>query len=485
MSGDVLTYSVDDGVASIVIDSPPVNALSHRVRTAIHAGMSRAMADDAVKAIVIACAGRTFFAGADVTELSRPIEPPLLSDIMALVESAAKPVIAALHGAALGGGFELALACHYRVAVSAAKVGLPEVALGLCPGAGGTQRLPRLIGVAAAVEAIALGKTIGAQEALKLGLIDELVDSDDPAPSAVTFAHSLIAREASLRRVRDLPLDVDVRVAHEIFSAFRAAHPNLFVGLKAADGVLRAIEAAVGLPFDEGILAERAISRELAATPESAAQRHLFFAERAAAKPPGGEKVKPSGRSLRLEGRKEDVDDWAKLLGSKQVGGDIVVNVSGEKARIALKRTSDLIEIAFESGADAQDLADVMAAVRRVNPAAVFVRSGEGLIVERLTKCAQVTAETLIRAGARREVLASIAPGLLGAAQPTNVDEALAHDLLDPVAAEAACLLHEGVAQRASDIDFAMVRAGRWPPWLGGPLFWAEREGVAKIDAQL
>ncbi|WP_232476316.1 enoyl-CoA hydratase-related protein [Flavisphingomonas formosensis] len=276
----VLDLQVEEDVALLMIDSPPVNALSHRVRIAIRDGLSQALADPRVAGVVLACAGRTFFAGADVTELNRPIEPPLLRDLMDRMEAADKPVIAALHGTALGGGLELALACHYRVAVPTAKVGLPEVALGLLPGAGGTQRVPRLVGVAAAVEMIGLGKPVGAADALRIGLIDAVVGETAMVAEAIAFARSRIG--APLRRVRDLATDLDRAGAQAVFADFRAAHPALFIGFKAADGVLRAIEAAVALPFDEGLDRERSISRELIASPESAAQRHLFFAERAA-----------------------------------------------------------------------------------------------------------------------------------------------------------------------------------------------------------
>ncbi|WP_395647680.1 enoyl-CoA hydratase/isomerase family protein [Terricaulis sp.] len=484
---------MSDGVALIVIDSPPVNALSHRVRIAIHDGVTRAMAEGAVKAVVLACVGRTFFAGADVTELNRPIEPPLLADIMAAFEQSSKPVIAALHGTALGGGFELALACHYRVAVRSAKVGLPEVALGLLPGAGGTQRVPRLIGVAAAVDAIGLGRTIGATEAMKLGLIDAVIDGDDPIAGGLAFARGALERAAPLQRVRDLAVDLSLEQARAVFSDFRAAHPHLFVGLKAADGVLRAIEAAVTLPFDEGLLQERAISRELTASPESAAQRRLFFAERAAAKAPGGAKANDE-TVVRLVGAAAEVAEWSGRLepaGARLASsaGDLVIEVS-EPARVTgatlgFMRTGALVEITYASGASPQALADAMALVRRLGLAGVFVAVGEGLIVERLCARARATADALIAAGASAEALASIAPGLLAASASGGADGKPAFELLDAVAAEAALLVQEGAVERASDIDFAMTRAGRWPIWLGGPIFWAERQGLANVAARL
>jgi len=168
----------DGEIAVITADNPPVNALKHEVRAGLAEGLKHAREDTGVKAVVIACAGRTFFAGADITEFGKPPRAPSLHDVIAAIEAMPKPVVAALHGTALGGGFELALACHFRIAVPAARVGLPEVKLGLLPGAGGTQRLPRLVGPEKALEMIVTGEPIGAAEARVGGIIDEIVEGD-------------------------------------------------------------------------------------------------------------------------------------------------------------------------------------------------------------------------------------------------------------------------------------------------------------------
>ena len=278
------TLRVDDGIAILQLDSPPVNALGHAVRVGIHDGLAAALGDPAARAIVLICAGRTFFAGADITELSGTIHPPLLRDIMALMDQAQKPVVAAMHGTALGGGFELALACHYRVAVPSAKVGLPEAALGLLPGAGGTQRLPRLAGVAAALEMIGLSQTLGAAAAKERGIIDEVVAETGLESGAVAFARVLVARGAKPRLTRELIPDADAGQTAALLAAFRQAHPHLFRGLLAPSCILEAIEAAVNLTFEEGLAREAALSRQLIASPQSAAQRYIFFAERSAAK---------------------------------------------------------------------------------------------------------------------------------------------------------------------------------------------------------
>src|SRR5215510_3842951 len=192
----------DGEVAVITIDNPPGNALKHEVRAGLVDALDRARQDGSVKAVVIACAGRTFIAGADITEFGKPPQPPSLHDVIAAIEAMPKPVVAALHGTALGGGFELALACHFRVAVSGARVGLPEVKLGLLPGAGGTQRLPRLIGPEKALKLVVTGDPIAAAEALADGIIDEIVDGDLTG-AAVAFARRVVTENRPLTLVRD------------------------------------------------------------------------------------------------------------------------------------------------------------------------------------------------------------------------------------------------------------------------------------------
>jgi 3-hydroxyacyl-CoA dehydrogenase len=283
----VLTVQMRDGVAVLRIDSPPVNALGYAVRAGIQEGLQACIGDTAVKAIVIICGGRTFFAGADISEFGQPFRPPSLDDLFSTIETSQKPVIAAIHGTALGGGFELALACHYRIAVASAKVGLPEVALGLLPGAGGTQRTPRIAGVAAALDLIVFGKPLPAAAAKDAHLLDELTNEGALEDDAVAFARKLVSSYAPLRRVRDLNPDLEGEAAAKLFADFRAKNSNTFKGFKAPENIVRAIEAAVALPFDEGLRREAELFEELVGSTESAAQRHIFFAERVAAKIPG------------------------------------------------------------------------------------------------------------------------------------------------------------------------------------------------------
>lgn len=282
---EVTRYERQGCVAVITVDSPPVNALSGPVRQGLHAGVSRALVDDEVRAIVLICAGRTFFAGADIREFGKPRAQPTLLPLLDYLEGASKPLIAAIHGTALGGGLELALVAHYRVAVPSAKCGLPEVKLGLLAGGGGTQRLPRLVGVEKALEMVTTGDPISASEAYELGLVDELVVEGMLREHAIEFAQRIVRECGRLRKVRDLPVRAEPGRSHrEIIDAFRRANAHRFLGFLAPENNIRCIEAAVSLPFDEGIRRERALFEELMASSQSTAQRYLFFAERVASK---------------------------------------------------------------------------------------------------------------------------------------------------------------------------------------------------------
>lgn len=281
------TTEVIDGVGILTIDYPPVNALSVNTRRALDEGFRQFAADDDVKAIVLICAGRTFIAGADISEFGKDMGGPSLQDVFEIIENGDKPVVAAIHGTALGGGYELALICHYRIAVPSAKVGLPEVALGLLPGAGGTQRLPRIVGIPAALDLITSGAPIGAQKALALGMIDALAEEGKLREGAIAFAADLIEKDGPLKRVRDRQDKVEpYRGKPEIYSDYLAKHARAFRGFKAPFNIVKAIEAAAELPFDEGIVRERELFQELVTSTESAAQRYYFFAERQGAKVP-------------------------------------------------------------------------------------------------------------------------------------------------------------------------------------------------------
>jgi len=284
---DVTDYAREGEVGVITLNSPPVNALSFGVRDGLAEGMKAAMADDGAKAVVIICEGRTFIAGADITEFGGAQKGASLFEVQAGIEGASKPVVAAIHGTALGGGLEVALTCHYRVAVPSARCGLPEVNLGLLPGAGGTQRLPRIVGAQRALEMVTSGQHVPAKECLAMGLVDELVEEGKLREGALAFARKILAEGRPLKKVRDLNDKVEAARGHpEIFADFRKSQARKFRGFLAPEYNIRCIEAAVNEPFDEGIKTERRLFMELMTGPQSAAQRYSFFAERQANKIP-------------------------------------------------------------------------------------------------------------------------------------------------------------------------------------------------------
>jgi 3-hydroxyacyl-CoA dehydrogenase len=310
---EVVDLAVEGNVAIVTVNSPPVNALSANVRTGIAEAVQKAGADAAVKAIVIHCAGRTFIAGADITEFGKPPKGVPLGELNAILEASPKPVVAAIHGTALGGGLELALSCHYRVAVPSAKLGLPEVKLGLVPGAGGTQRLPRLVGVERALEAIAFGEPLKASEAATHGLVDVVTGEQSLRADAIVFANQLVAESAPLKKVRDR--SEKLGAGKEVFAAFRKANARKFRGFEAPEACIQCVEAAVNMPFDEGLTFERDTIMRLMPGVQSRAQRYAFFAERQANKIPDVPDTTPTRKIAKVG-----------MIGAGTMGGGIAMN---------------------------------------------------------------------------------------------------------------------------------------------------------------
>ncbi|MGB7372248.1 3-hydroxyacyl-CoA dehydrogenase NAD-binding domain-containing protein [Erythrobacter sp.] len=271
-----------DNVLVIISDNPPVNALGQAVRAGLTEGIAEALSDDGVEAVVIRCDGRTFFAGADITEFGKPPQGPSLPEALDRLEASDKPVVAAIHGTALGGGCEVALACHYRVAVPSAKLGLPEVKLGLIPGAAGTQRLPRLVGAEAALPLVAIGNPIPAKKAKEIGLVDELVGEDSLASDAIAFARSKIGQPVP--RTSEGNANQDGLKNPDIFDEFRAKNGRKMRGFDAPNAAIEAVKAAGELSYAEGVKKERELFGKLMTGTQSKAMRHYFFAERAANK---------------------------------------------------------------------------------------------------------------------------------------------------------------------------------------------------------
>ena len=340
LSQSVRLETVDhDGVeiAVIVVDNPPVNALSWHVRQGLFDGMTQAV-ENGAKAVIVICAGRTFIAGADISEFGGDVPDAAgLPQVQTAMEDAPVPVIAAIHGTALGGGLEVALCAHYRVAVSSAKFGLPEVNLGLLPGAGGTQRLPRLTGVPKALEMMTTGRHIGTDEALESGLVDDVVDGglDELRATAIAFAKRAVAENLPLARVRDRDDKVaEARGNEQLFTDFRKSIARKTRGFLAPEYNVRCIEAAANLPFDEGLQVERKLFMELMTGPQSGAQRYYFFAERAANKIPDIPKDTPL----------IDIQK-AGVLGAGTMGGGIAMNFANAGIPVVIvERDQDALD---------------------------------------------------------------------------------------------------------------------------------------------
>ena len=284
---NVVSLARQGNVSVITLNNPPVNALSHPLREGLLNAIVQAGQDKDSAAVVIVCEGQTFIAGADITEFGKPPKDPRINAVIAAIEDCPQPVVAAMHGTVLGGGLELALGCHYRVAVPSARFGFPEVNLGIIPGAGGTQRLPRIVGVERAIEMITSANQVSAAQALDAGLIDEVVQGD-LLPAAVAFAQKLVADKRPLKRVRDRDEKLaPARGNTELFAKARKDVARKVRGLRAPLAAIDAIEAAVNLPFDQSLAREREIVMGEVGSDQSKALRYFFFAERESAKIPG------------------------------------------------------------------------------------------------------------------------------------------------------------------------------------------------------
>lgn len=329
----------------VTSNNPPVNALGAAVRQGLVAAIEQAEGDDSVKAVVIRCEGQTFFAGADITEFGKPPVMPWLPEVVDRIENCSKPVVAAIHGTALGGGLEIALGCHYRVALPTAKLGVPEVKLGLLPGAGGTQRLPRVAGVPKALEMVTGGSMIGAKEACDIGLVDRLCEGD--------LQQHAVAYAEEVKDIRPLPKsserqDKVAGTGAEVFADFRKANARKFRGFDAPEANIKAVEAAVAKPYAEGVMDERKLFMELMSGGQARAQQYFFFAERKASKIDGiPDDTRP--RDIRRVG----------VIGAGTMGGGISMNFLSagipvtivEMAQDALDRGTGVMRKNYEATA--------------------------------------------------------------------------------------------------------------------------------------
>jgi 3-hydroxyacyl-CoA dehydrogenase len=284
MNPTVVRADQVDGIAVLTVDNPPVNTLSIAVREALHARLDELAAVPQLRAVVLMCAGKTFFSGADIAEFSGPPQEEAYRALFGRIEALAIPVVAAMHGTVFGGGVEIALACHYRIASPGTRFGMPEVTLGIIPGAGGTQRMPRLIGIEKTLELVLGAKPVDAATAVALGFVDAVVDGDLRA-AAIDYARSLATRHAGPRRTRDRAVD-PASATPAIIERFRADAARQYPNRQAPYTAIEAISASARLGFDEGLVYETQLANEAKATVESKALVHLFFAERATRRVP-------------------------------------------------------------------------------------------------------------------------------------------------------------------------------------------------------
>ena len=332
---DVTKLDIKDNIAILTLNSPPVNALSSSVREGLSLGIKDAIQDNNVEAIVLICDGRTFIAGADISEFGKTPKGPSLFEVQEDLENSPKPIIAAIHGTALGGGLEVALTCHYRIAVPSAKCGLPEVSLGLLPGAGGTQRLPRLVGVEQALKMVTTGIHLPADKCFKSGLVDEIADEGRLLEDSVTFAKKIISEKRPLKKVRELNEKVlAARGNTDLFSNYRKSIARKTRGFLAPEYNIQCIEAAVNQTFDEGIKIERDLFLKLISGNQSAAQRYFFFSQRQVAKIPDVPK-ETEVYSIKEIG----------IIGAGTMGGGIAMNFANAGLPVTLvERNQELLD---------------------------------------------------------------------------------------------------------------------------------------------
>ncbi len=369
---DVVTYSRDGDIAVIAIDNPPVNALGYAVRQGIHDALAKFEADADAKAAVILGEGRTFMAGADISEFGKPMKGPGLPELCTMIENSSKPVIASLHGTPLGGGLEVALGAHWRIAQAGTRVGLPEVHLGILPGAGGTQRLPRVAGAEAALDMITSGRHVPAKEALKLGIIDEIDDSGDVRAAGIAFAKKLLAEGKGVRRTADMTV---AGHSPELFEKWRAEVKKRAKSQNSPVVCVDAV-AASNLPIDQGIARERELFHTLHDDPQRAALVHAFFSERAVAKVPeakteprkletvgiiGGGTMGAGISAAALQAGLKVVmverDAEAVARGEQNLRSNFASSV--KKGRMSQQQLDDLLAANFKTSDDYQALADV------------------------------------------------------------------------------------------------------------------------------
>jgi enoyl-CoA hydratase/carnithine racemase len=459
----VTDLSLEGDVAIVTLNAPPVNALSAAVREGLTEAFRQAVADTNAKAIVLICSGRTFIAGADISELGGGGKVATIEELQSLMERAPKPIVAAIHGTALGGGLEVALCAHYRVAEIGAKCGLPEVKLGLLPGGGGTQRLPRAIGIVKALEMVTSGRHVSAKECLEIALIDALAPEGKLKETALAFARKAI--DAPLRRLRD----DEIRIFDpEIFARFREAHAAEFRGFEAPEANIRCIEAAA-LPIEEGLKVEHKLFLGLLKGEQSAAQRYIFFAERQAGKVPD------------LQGVSSDAcvpvlaEDFENTVATS-ANPELVVGWKESAGR--------LVEIARTDMTSKEALAAALKLAK--NKGKLAVVTNPGFIGSRLIAARGRAEEALLNEGSSSVEIAQALydfgfpiEGCVKGYSAASTSPSILKRLLHAMFNEGARMLEEKAVSRPSDIDVIMVHGYGWPIYRGGPMFMSESNRIS------
>lgn len=540
---EVTTLEIEDGVAIISIDSPPVNAMSMPVIEGIDIATEKALEYPGVQAVVMLCKGRTFIAGADLKSInSMPANRVDFFVTQKRMEDAPVPFVAAIHGTALGGGLETAMVFHFRVAVPSARFGLPEVKLGLLPGGGGTQRLPRLVGAVAALDVMTKGDQIDTDQALAIGLIDQVVEEGRLREGAIAFAKMAAEKKLPLKRISALADKITADRANPgLFDEYRKANAERMRNVQAIDAIIRCVEAAVSLPFAEGMAVERSIFAEVRGSAQNLALLHNFFAEREAAKIPGLDKqaALPALNSFLVLGSAPAADEIAGLLGKagKQVvraaavpdegglvGHDVIVDAAATEAEraaiVAAAATapagtafltvtaaeqvgqikdqtgrpdltlglqlgsSRLIEVARTDESSPALLAALAAVLRKADRVPIIAGAGKGLIVGRMAAARDGAVQSLSAAGVPQATIDAALrdfgfPGDTVADLAPDQASQVQNSVVDAMIREGKALLEEGVAWRGSDIDLACINALGFPAYHGGPMFMADQAAKA------
>lgn len=478
-------YQRHGDIGVIQIDSPPVNALGHAVRSGLVNALEEGIADTHASALVLLANGRTFIAGADIREFGKPSQAPLLPDVISQLEACPKPLIASLHGTALGGGLEVALGCHYRVALADTRVGLPEVKLGLLPGAGGTQRLPRLVGVERALEMITSGRFVGAEEALETGIIDAISDASTPLEAGVAAAKKVLAGQQACRITGELPPPAaNPQAMAATLEHLNQSSPALFSPFR----IVEAIEACVtAQSLQAGLRRERELFLACMDSPQRAGLIHLFFAARSPHAVPNAEKDSAASLSKYIN---------VALLGEHALFEKL--NKAAQRAGITLtSKPTDATELCLLAP-------DALRGDESALPAGIPVIALEAIgtgprsesvlslvIVENsdIVELVNISAEPQIQQQAaltlkalRINVVVSQQRSLLNAMHDAlqQVSASDQHSALEQVSIHIA---EQGLCYRESDIDLLAVEALGYPRHLGGPHRQATLAAAAK-DAQ-